>query len=212
MEEVHPTRSELLARKNQLALAEQGRGLLKEKLDVLLKEFMDVMDRAVSASERLRAASSRSGRALNTAKAVDGTVAVRSAAMAAKGDTSVEMEGGYVMGVPIPEIAPKKVTRSPVTRGYSPIGVSGRIDETAYLFEEQLEAIIEVAAVETKLKRLGAEIQRTRRRVNALDYVVLPRLDKQIRYIRMTLEERSREDLFRLKKVKKALEAKKKQA
>lgn len=209
MEEVYPTRSELLAKKNQLALANQGRELLKEKLDVLLKEFMEVMDKAVSASERLRTAAGQASYALNLAKAVDGTVNVRSAAMASRGEVTIEMHGGYVMGVPIPEITPKKIVRSPMTRGYSPIGVSSRIDETADKFEEELEAIIQVAAVETKLRRLGDEIQRTRRRVNALDYVVLPRVQEQIRYIRMTLEERAREDLFRLKKVKKALEAKK---
>ena len=73
-------------------------------------------------------------------------------------------------------------------------------------FEDELNIIIEMAAIETKLKRLGAEIQKTRRRVNALDQVVIPALTKQVRYISMALDERSREDLFRLKRVKKTLE------
>ncbi|MFZ3062651.1 MAG: V-type ATP synthase subunit D, partial [Actinomycetota bacterium] len=89
-----------------------------------------------------------------------------------------------------------------------PTGVSSRIEETAEDFEKVVDAIIEVAGIETKLKRLGEEIQATRRRVNALDYIVVPNLKDQVKYISMYLEERAREDLFRLKRVKRALEQK----
>jgi V/A-type H+-transporting ATPase subunit D len=116
------------------------------------------------------------------------------------------------MGVPVPEVEKKSVSRSALTRGYSVTGVSSRIDETAERFERELNVIIEIAAVETKLKRLGEEIQKTRRRVNALDYIVVPNLKDQVRFIQMALDERSREDLFRLKRVKASLDAKKKEA
>lgn len=205
MAELHATRTELLARQNQIVLAEQGRDLLKEKRDALVIEFMAIMDRVLEGSRRLNEAAGRSRQALAMANAVDGTVTVRSAAMAARSRLEVEMSGTYVMGVPCPTIERRSVHRSALTRGYSITGVSSRVDEAAESFEEELEIIIHLAGVETKLRRLGAEIQKTRRRVNALENVILPDLQQQVDYIEMVLEERAREDLFRLKKVKKAL-------
>jgi V/A-type H+-transporting ATPase subunit D len=103
----------------------------------------------------------------------------------------------------------KSPVRSSFTRGYSITGVSSRIDETADRFENILDVIIEYADIETRLKRLGEEIQKTNRRVNALEQITVPGLKEQVAYIRQTLDERAREDLFRLKKVKKKIEAKK---
>jgi V/A-type H+-transporting ATPase subunit D len=89
------------------------------------------------------------------------------------------------------------------------LGVSGRIDAAAERYEEQLDLIITLAETETSLKRLGGEIQMTRRRVNALEQILIPELKKQARYIENAIEEREREDLFRLKKVKRIIERKK---
>lgn len=209
MEEVHPTRTELLQRKNQISLAQQGCDLLKEKRDALLMEFMKVMDEVLESSARLQKAAANASYSLATAKAVDGTVALRSAGMATKGRIDVELKGSVIMGVPVPEVAKKNIKRLATQRGYSLTGVSSRINETAERFEEEINIILEIAAIETKLKRLGEEIQKTRRRVNALDYVVIPQLQQQLKYIQMALDERAREELFRLKKVKKAIETKK---
>ncbi len=201
---------ELLARRTQIALAEQGRDLLKKKRDALLLEFMSVMDIALQASEELQRVAREASFALALAKAVDGTVAVKSVALATRGEATVDISGSYVMGVPIPDVKKRSFARSSIGRGYSIIGVSSRIDEAAERFEREIDAILEIAAVETKLRRLGLEIQKTRRRVNALEYIVLPTLDGQVRFIQQALDERAREDLFRLKKVKKSIEKKKK--
>ncbi len=211
MEEIHTTRMELLQRKQQMKLAEQGRDLLKRKRDALLIEFMSIVDVALQASEELQKAATEAAYTLAVAKAVDGVATVKAASLATKGEVLVEMKGSYIMGVPVPEVEKKSITRSMLERGYSIVGVSSRVDETAERFEKEVDAIIEVASVETKLKRLGEEIQKTRRRVNALDYVVIPTLVDQVKFIQMVLDERAREDLFRLKKVKKALERKKKE-
>lgn len=204
--ELHATRTELLARQNQIALAEQGRDLLKEKRDALVIEFMAIMDRVLEGSRQLNIAAENARQALALANAVDGAVTIRSAAMAARSRLEVEMSGTYVMGVPCPTIERRSVHRTVLTRGYSVTGVSSRVDEVAEAFEDELEVIIRLAGVETKLRRLGTEIQKTRRRVNALENVILPDLRQQVEYIEMVLEERAREDLFRLKKVKKALQ------
>lgn len=211
MEEVHTTRTELLQRKTQIILAEQGRDLLKKKRDALLIEFMSIMDIVLQSSERLQKTAAEAGYSLNIAKAVDGTVTVKSASLATTGEVLVDISGSYIMGVPVPEVEKKSVSRSALTRGYSVTGVSSRIDETAERYERELNVIIEIAAVETKLKRLGEEIQKTRRRVNALDYIVVPSLQEQVKFIQMALDERAREDLFRLKRVKASLELKKKE-
>lgn len=211
MEEIHTTRMELLQRRQQILLAEQGRDLLKKKRDALLMEFMGIVDLAVQASESLNRAASEAAYTLAVAQAVDGSATVKSASLATRGEIVVEMKGAYIMGVPVPEVDKTRVSRSLLTRGYGITGVSSRVDEAAERFEREMDAIIEVASVETKLKRLGEEIQKTRRRVNALDYVVVPKLKEQVKFIKNALDERAREDLFRLKKVKKALEKKKKE-
>lgn len=209
MEESSPTRSGLLARKTQIVLAVQGKDLLKKKRDALIVEFMSVMDRVVQASRKLGQISSSALYALTVAKAVDGPVAVRSASFATYGEVRVKVRGAYVMGVPVPEVARKKIKRTLLTRGYSPTGMSSRIDEAAERFEDEIDTVIDIAAVETRLRRLGDEIQKTRRRVNALQHIVIPMLLEEVKYIQMSLDERAREDLFRLKKVKRAIEKKK---
>jgi len=207
MAEVSPTRSELFRVKLQIVLAQQGCDLLKEKRDALLVEFMAVMDETLRLSSLLERAVSNAQYSLTVAKAIDGSVTVKSVALATKGEVTVDISGTKIMGVAIPVVQKKySPVRSLLTRGYSVTGASSRIDETAENFEKVLDILIENADVETRLKRLGDEIQKTNRRVNALEQIVIPEMQKQLKYIRMTLEERAREDLFRLKRVKKKLE------
>jgi V/A-type H+-transporting ATPase subunit D len=209
MEEIHTTRSELLARRLQISLAEQGRDLLKKKQDALLVEFMKVIDRVMDIEEKMRQSVAEAKYALVVAKAVDGSISLKSAAMASQGEILIDISGSKIMGISVPEIPERKVARSVLARGYSITSVSSRIDQVAEKFEVLVNLLIAMAGVETKLRRLGVEIQKTRRRVNALEQVVIPRLKEQVRFIQMALDERARQDLFRLKKVKKALESKK---
>ena len=210
MEEVRPTRSELLERRAQIGLAVQGMDLLKQKRDALLIEFMSVMDETLRLSGSLQKAVSDAQYSLAVAKSVDGNVSVRSVAMATKGEVTIDMTGTKIMGVSVPVVTKgRSPMRSSFTRGYSITGVSSRIDESADRFEKILDVIIEYADIETRLKRLGEEIQKTNRRVNALEQITVPGLKEQVAYIRQTLDERAREDLFRLKKVKKKIERKK---
>ncbi len=207
MEEVRPTRSELLERKQQITLAEQGMDLLKQKRDALLIEFMSVMDETLRLSSDLQRTTSEAQFSLAVAQAVDGSVAVRSAAMATKGEITIDMTGTKIMGVSVPVVTKgESPLRTSFSRGYAITSVSSRIDESADKFERILDVIIEYADIETRLKRLGEEIQKTNRRVNALEQITVPQLREQVAYIRQTLDERAREDLFRLKKVKKKIE------
>ena len=210
MEEVRPTRSELLERKQQITLAEQGMDLLKQKRDALLIEFMSVMDETLRLSAELEKATTEAQYSLALAKAVDGIVSVRSAAFATRGEITIDMTGTKIMGISVPVVTKgESPVRTSFTRGYAITSVSSRIDESADKFERILDVIIEYADIETRLKRLGEEIQKTNRRVNALEQITVPALREQVAYIRQALDERAREDLFRLKKVKKKIETKK---
>lgn len=202
MEQARATRTELLAKKKQITLACQGRDLLKKKRNALLQELMRTAEQVIRESGELERSVGESAVALAMAESLDGPEAVRSAAFAARGQVTLEVTGANIMGVPVPVIERKSVARSPLDRGYSLSGVSSRVEAAAEAFESLLDLIIELASREMRLRRLAEEIGRTTRRVNALDNVLIPRLEAQRSYIQMVLEEREREDLFRLKRVK----------
>ena len=185
--------------------------LLKQKRDALLIEFMSVMDETLRLSTSLKKNVAEAQYSLAIAKAVDGEVGVASAGFATQGQITIEMTGARIMGVSVPVVTKgDSPVKSSFTRGYAITGVSSRIDEAAEKFEKILDVTIEYADIETRLKRLGEEVQKTNRRVNALEQITVPGLREQVAYVRMALDERAREDLFRLKKVKKKIEKKKK--
>jgi len=197
---------ELIKKNAQIKLAEQGRDLLREKMDALIQEFFHIMVSVSKSREELETAAIIAQRSLCVAEAVDDLTALKSASFATKRSLTLDIRGKNIMGVPVPLVERKTVTKSVLERGYSMIGTSGRIDETAERYEAALDLIIGLAETETSLRRLGDEIQMNRRRVNALEQVLIPELKKQAKYIKIAIEEREREDLYRLKKVKKILE------
>ncbi len=212
MEQVNPTRMELIRKNAQIKLAEQGRDLLREKMDALIQEFFHIMESVSKSRDELEVVANAAQRSLLTALAVDDSVTLKSASFATRKGLFIDIKGKNIMGVPVPVLEKKRVSKSVLERGYSIISTSGRIDEAAEKFEMELDLIIGLAETETSLKRLGGEIQMTRRRVNALEQVLIPDLKKQAKYIKNAIDEREREDLFRLKKVKKIIERKKKAA
>jgi V/A-type H+-transporting ATPase subunit D len=212
MEQVKPTRMELMKKKAQIKLAEQGRDLLREKMDALIQEFFKILTSVSNSREELEQVSRSADLALLIAQAVDDPVTLKSASFATRKSITVDISGKNIMGVPVPLIEKKRVSKSMLERGYGIITMSGRIDETAERFEAELDLLIELAETETAMRRLGAEIQMNRRRVNALEQILIPELKNQAKYIKNAIEEREREDLFRLKKVKTIIERKKKAA
>jgi V/A-type H+-transporting ATPase subunit D len=208
MSTVSVTRMELLARKAQIALASQGRDLLEQKRAALLKEFLRTADTALERSDALQVTATNARQALARAEAMAGTESVRSAALASRSTFGINVTTVSVMGVRVPHIEQKRVARSMLERGYSIVGESITVDEAASVFEAEVEAILQLAEIELRLTRLGDEIQRTSRRLNALDHFVIPRLTAERDFIQMSLDERERADHFRLKMVKRSLERK----
>ncbi len=203
---------ELLARRAQIGLARQGRDLLEQKRTALLRECLRVAGVVMERSDELQSAAARARGALARAEADAGTEAVLSAALGARGELPIRVETANVMGVKVPLIEQKDVSRSPLGRGYGLTRTSITIDEAAAAFEDEVSAILRLAESELRLTRLAGEIARTSRRVNALTHVLIPRLEAESDYIQMALDERERSDRFRLKRVKHLLEGKRKGA
>jgi len=212
MKTVSATRMELLARKAQISLAKQGYELLEQKRTALMKEFLRIADTVFEHSDILQQTATQARQALARAETIAGSEAVRSAAMASRTDLPLTVSTVNVMGIRVPHIEQTRVSRPVTGRGYSVVGTSITIDEAASAFEAEVDAIIQLAESELRLTRLATEIQRTSRRLNALDQMLIPRLEAERDYIQMALDERERADHFRLKLVKRALERKKEPA
>jgi len=208
MKKTSVTRMELLAHKEQIALAIQGRELLEQKRTALMKEFMRIAFSVLEHSDALDHAADKARQALARAESVAGSEAIRSAALAARAEFPLQVTTTNVMGVRVPHIEQKRMERSMLGRGYSIVDTSLTIDEVASAFEYEVELIIQLAESELRLKRLAAEIQSTSRRLNALDHLLIPRLESERDFIQMALDERERSDHFRLKLMKRLLERK----
>lgn len=206
IEGVNPTRMELLRLRRRVRLAEKGHRLLREKRDALISEFFAVVDRVREARRRAERALSEAFRSLMIAEMVMGPVKVEVSAMSVRRECSVDIESRNIMGVVVPVVMPEIKEANLMELGYGFVDTSPKLDEAAKKFEEALRAILELAEVEESLRRLAEEINKTKRRVNALEYIVIPRLRETVRYIRMKLDEMERESFVRLKKIKKKLE------
>jgi V/A-type H+-transporting ATPase subunit D len=206
MAKVSSTRMELLAHKAQITLAKQGRDLLEQKRTALLKEFMHIADTVMENAEILQQTAAEARLSLARAEAVAGTEAVNSAALASSRSFDLQITTANVMGVRVPHIEQKRATRHMLDRGYSIVGTSITIDEAASAFETQVDAIVQLADSELRLTRLAAEIQRTSRRLNALDHLLIPELENEMDQIQMALDEQERTDHFRFKLMKRILE------
>jgi V/A-type H+-transporting ATPase subunit D len=135
-----------------------------------------------------------------------GDLAVKKAAMSVKESVNVDIESRSIMGVVVPVMDYDVQQRNIVERGYGFMDTSVKLDEAAKEFEESLALIIELAEVEKTIILLASEIESTKRRVNALEHIIIPRIKNTVKYIEMRLEEMDRENFVRLKMIKKTLE------
>lgn len=202
--ELSATRTELLARRARIALATQGRDLLKDKRAALMREFGRLSTSVVEAVEELGRRAAEGRRALLEAISDDGTEVVGSAALAASGEIATHLSARSVAGVRIVELEHEPVIRPRTRRGYDLAASTANVDATAAGFERQVDRLLDIAATELSLRRLAEEITRTTRRVNALEHVVIPRLESERDAIQAVLDERELEDRVRLRRARAA--------
>ncbi len=200
--EIQPTRSELLEVTKKIRLTQNGHKILKLKRDGLILEFFKILDQAKDLRLEIARRYVEARERIAIASAVDGVIAVRSASYALTRHPEIQLRSRNLMGVVVPDIKSSTIVAPLHERGYGIIGTSPRIDEATDAYEKLVETIVKAAELETTMKKLLDEIERTKRRVNALEFRVLPELEEIERFIRFRLEEMERDNIFRLKRIK----------
>jgi len=199
---IKPTRSELIELRKKRMLSEMGHKLLKMKRDGLIMEFFNILNEAKDLRREIVEDYKDAEEKIALTESVDGVIAVKSAAFSLKDKPEITLLSKDVMGVNVPLIEGRGITKRAVERGYGVIGTSGRIDEAAKSYEKLVEKVILAAEIETTIRKLLDEIEKTKRRVNALEFRVIPELLEAEAFIRLRLEELERENIFRLKRIK----------
>lgn len=205
---IHPTRMELLILKRRKDLAEKGHDLLKEKRDALIMEFFDILEDVRKLRNDVNEALKEAYDALAMTKMIMGPLKVEEVASSIPPILELDVSTRNVMGVRVPLLRVEEKSESTLISSYGFTDTSAKLDEAVEKFRNALKAIIRLAETEAAVKRLAEEIEKTKRRVNALKYVIIPRLTNTILFIELHLEEREREDLFRMKRIKSILAAK----
>jgi len=197
---IHPTRMELLTLRKRRRIAERGRDLLREKLDALMIEFFQFVREITALRTKAQKLLMEAYDDFVEAQMAIGSVRLEQSSVGVEDRFTIETKTRNVIGVTIPYI---QVTLKPLsTFPYNPYDTSIKLDEATLKMAEAIKAIAELSSAEAAVKKLAEAIASTKRRVNSLEYVIIPRMLATIRYIEMHLEEAEREDFFRLKRIK----------
>ena len=200
--DIKPTRSELIKLKGRIKQTKNGYKLLKMKRDGLFHEFRQLLAEMIEAKREITEAFRLAKQRIDLANAIEGGLAVRAAAIANSAHPEVEVERRNIMGVVVPSVSGTNLKSTFAERGVGFIGSSPYIDEASDSFSELIVKIVKAAEMEATLKRLLEEIEATKRRVNALEFKVIPELEEAKVFIQLRLEEMEREETFRLKRFK----------
>ncbi len=200
--EITPTRSVLLDLKRRIKLSQNGHKIMKMKRDGLIIEFFEVMEKAKEMRGSVVSDYQAAMEKIAIATAVEGEIAVKSAAYAIKSEPQVEVGSKSIMGMTVPKVEAKIARGNILSKGYGVISTSAYIEEASEAFEKLLVTLVRAAEIETTMKKLLDEIEKTKRRVNALEFKVIPELLEDKRFVEFRLEEMSREETIRLKYLK----------
>lgn len=208
LEDVNPTRMDLLEIRKKLSLAEKGYTLLEEKRDTLVEKFFEVISKRNTLKTTVEKQFATAFTSLIKAQMLLGENQVEDAASLTDDAAVIDFDQDNIMGVKIPKM---KTTQSAHTAhpNYGFSETSAALDEAYTKFNELLRQLLEIAEIEAVIKSLSIEIEKTKRRVNVLENILIPRLHATIKYIEMQLDEREREDFFRRKRIKALMEEKK---
>lgn len=201
--QVNPTRMELTRQKKKLATATRGHKLLKDKRDELMRQFLELVRENKTLREKVEEGLEAVNKNFVLARASSSDQALNAALLAPKQEVYLNADTRNVMSVEIPVFTTS--TRSADEGDIYSYGfafTSGDLDDAVKSLQELLPDMLRLAEVEKSCQLMAAEIEKTRRRVNALEYVMIPDAQEKIRYITMKLDENERSTQIRLMKVK----------
>lgn len=203
VKQVNPTRMELTRQKKKLATATRGHKLLKDKRDELMRRFLEMVRENKALREKVEAGIHAANQNFVLARAGMSDEVLNVALLMPKQEVYLETATKNVMSVEIPVFEYKTKTSNPsdiYSYGYA--FTSGDLDDSVYKLSSILPDLLKLAEVEKSCQLIAAEIEKTRRRVNALEHVMIPRAQNNIKYIKMKLDEAERSSQTRLMKVK----------
>ena len=201
--QVNPTRMELTRQKKKLATATRGHKLLKDKRDELMRQFLELVRENKTLREKVEEGLEAVNKNFVLARASSSDQALNTALLAPKQEVYLNADTRNVMSVEIPVFTTS--TRSADEGDIYSYGfafTSGDLDDAVKSLQELLPDMLRLAEVEKSCQLMAAEIEKTRRRVNALEYVMIPDAQEKIRYITMKLDENERSTQIRLMKGK----------
>ncbi|MBE5834586.1 MAG: V-type ATP synthase subunit D [Butyrivibrio sp.] len=203
MATVNPTRMELQRQKAKLATASRGHKLLKDKRDELMREFLDLVRENRALREKVEKGIKEANKNFVMARSTMSAEAVEVAFMASKQEVSIDVSSKNVMSVNIPQFEIKtRTSDANDIYSYGFAFTSSDLDDAVTSLSELQQDMLKLAEVEKSCQLMAAEIEKTRRRVNALEHVMIPSYQENIKYISMKLDENERSSQIRLMKVK----------
>ncbi|MBZ9636118.1 V-type ATP synthase subunit D [Clostridium sp. FP1] len=200
METFAPTKSTLMAAKSSLEFSEKGFELLDKKRNVLIREMMSYVDKARVLQNQVNMTFSKAYKALESANINSGIIKMEDIAMSVEEAKDYEILFKSVMGVEVPKII---FDRKEIEPKYGFYRSSASIDEAMKEFNNVKYLTYELAEVENAVYRLAMEVKKTQKRANALQNIQIPKFEEIVKFVTEVLEEKEREDFFRLKVVKK---------
>ena len=200
---INPTRMELTRLKGRLKTAQRGHKLLKDKRDELMKQFMDVVRENRALRRRVEEGLMRAHASFTVASALMSPEMLEQSLLYPKQSVELEMTFRNIMSVDVPVYTFHTRNEDPTEiYPYGFAQTSGELDIALEALSRVFQDMLELAEVEKTMQLLAQEIEKTRRRVNALEYVMIPEMQESIRYISMKLDENERSNTIRLMKVK----------
>ena len=200
---INPTRQELNRLKNRLRTSVRGHKLLKDKRDELMKQFMDVVRENRALRKRVEEALMRAHGAFTVAAALMSPEMLEQSLLYPKQSVELDMTFQNIMSVDVPQYQFRTSSQDPgEVYPYGFAQTSGELDDAVDALSRVLSDMLRLAEVEKTSQLLAEEIEKTRRRVNALEYVKIPEMQANIKYITMKLDENERSNTIRLMKVK----------
>ena len=200
---VNPTRMELSRLKKSLATAKRGHKLLKDKRDEMMRQFLDIVRENKILRERVEKQLIEANKYMAVAGSVMKKEVLLSALMMPKQGVELEVDTKNIMSVDVPKFKTKTKSQNSsdiYSYGYAFTGYD--LDKSVSLLSEILPDMLSLAEKEKAAQLLADEIERTRRRVNALEHIMIPNYEDTIKYITMKLDEQERSNTTRLMKIK----------